>query len=93
MAVAKVDMFSDENLSDKRDDEKGSYGRDISIDNWEERQVVDLDSICHVSDALSDVFVAVRDYYHLVSSLDQALGQLIAVGLNSSKFWGYEVGD
>lgn len=57
-----------------------------------QRQVVDLKAIGQVPDALP-VAVSVRDYHHLVSLLDQTLGQEVNVTLHSSHVRVEEVRD
>ena len=54
--------------------------------NWSLRDVVDFETVGHVSDAISRTLILVRDEAYLVSPFDETLGQLITVGFNASEF-------
>ena len=53
--------------------------------------MVYLHAIGHVSDTPSSPLELVGDEADLVTPLDEALSQLVAMGLHSSEFWESEV--
>ena len=57
----------------------------------EMRQVVHLHAISHVSDAASSSLELIGQEADLVATLNKALGELVAMGLNASKLGKSEV--
>ena len=55
--------------------------------NWSLWDIVDFETVCHVSDAFSGILILICDEANLVSPFDKTLGKLIAMGFYASKFW------
>ena len=56
------------------------------------RQVVNFHSVGHVPDTAARALEIVGDEAHLVASLDETLGQLVAVSLHAAELGEGEVG-
>lgn len=55
------------------------------------RKMVDLQSVGHASYSTSFILILVSNEADFVASLDQTLGQLISMSLNSTKLWEGEI--
>jgi len=86
-----VNLFADENLSYKGQAIKKTQKCYVSLANRHLGQVVHFKSVSHVSHATSIILKLVSHKTYFMSSFNQALGQLIAVGLNSTKLGEGEV--
>ena len=53
--------------------------------------MVDLQSVGHASYSAPLILILVSDETDFVAPLDQALGQLISMSLNSTKLWEGEI--
>ena len=85
MAVDDVDLFPDEDLSDDGEGvDEGQEDR-LARDKRDLRDVVDLETVGHVSNSKSVVLELVGDETDVVSALNEALSDLVAVGLDSSE--------
>lgn len=91
MAVYNVDLFTDDDVPEDR--EEGEDGRKAcrAVDD-EEGHVVDLEPVGEVADPLP-IVVCVSNDHDLVTPVDEPLGQLVDVALDSSWLWEEEVAD
>jgi hypothetical protein len=81
-----VNLFPHKNLSDQWQRVEEAEECAVTLHNWDVWQVVDLESVSHVSKSASVVLELVRDEDNLVTAFYEALSQLVTVSLNSSEF-------
>lgn len=86
-----LDLFSYDNVSKNREKRKHSRHRRFPIYN-EKRHVVNLESICQISNTLS-AFVCMRDDDNFMAPVYEFSGQLIDVTLDASRLRKEEVAD
>jgi hypothetical protein len=85
MTVHDVHPFSDEDLADERKAVEEREEGHVALESREVGKVVNFHSISHVPDSIPLALELVGHEAHLVASFNQALGQLVAMGLHSSK--------
>lgn len=71
MAMNDLDLFPNYNISENREEREDSWKCGLAVDD-KERNVVDLESICKISDTCS-TFVCMSDDDDFVATIDQFL--------------------
>lgn len=85
----ELDSLADEDVTEERKPEE-EHGKRARTVEGQHREIVDLESIGHVPDALS-IIVGVRQDDDLVPLLYKALGNEVNVGFNAASVWKEEV--
>jgi len=91
MAVHDLDLLSDNNIAEYREERENSRHCRLAIDD-EKGDVVHLESIGKVSDATT-AFVGVRYDDYLVASVNELCGKLVDMAFDASRLRKEEVAD
>lgn len=91
MAVNDLNLLTDADISERREEGKNCRERRVSV-NDEERHVVDLEAVGQVANTLA-IAVRVRDDDDLVAAVNQLAGELIDVGFDASRLREEKVAD
>jgi len=62
------------------------------LDDWKLRDMVDFQSIRHMTETASRVLELVCYKADFVPSFDEALGELVTMSLDSTELWEGEIG-
>ena len=92
MPMDDVNMLTNQNLSDQGQRVEHRQEGDVSLEDWELRDVVDLEPVSHMAETAPGVLELICYKANLVPSFYEALSQLVAVSLNSTKLREGEVG-
>lgn len=84
MAVAQVNVLPYENLPHQRNYAEYSWARYVAIDEWTQRQMVNLKSVGHVPNSFSLIPEHATHQANLMATFDQALRELIRMSFNTS---------
>jgi hypothetical protein len=82
-----INLLADQDLPDNRQRVEEAEEGHVTLADWNLRQVIHLKSVGHRPDSTPYVLELVGEEGNFVTSLDQTLGQLVAVGLDSPELW------
>jgi len=89
MSMYNFNLLADDNVAEHREEGKDRWESCLAVHD-QKRNMVDLEAIRTISDSLP-AFVCVRDYDHLMSSVDEFRGELVDMTLNASGLGKKEV--
>lgn len=91
MAVNDLNLLAYDDVSKERKKREDRWKGGLPI-NDEERNVVDFETVCQVTDA-GTVFVGMGDDDDFVAAINELAGELVDVALDSSRLGEEEVAD
>lgn len=86
MPMNDFDLLSDKNLPNQWKGIEEAYESDITIAHWLVRYVINLHSIGHVPDSAPGALKFISDKSYFVTTLYQALAELVSVGFDAAEF-------
>ena len=87
-----VYFFSDKNLSEQGYTIPPCEEGIISVDEWKQWQMINLQSIVHDTHARSFEFEFIGDKHNFVAQTYQGLCKLVTVSFNTATRWSCKVG-